>query len=168
MRFAQFYVALEGALAKLAGALVLLAVMLITVNAMMRYALNAPINWVDQFSGYFLVYATFLAAPWVLAKRGHVAIDVLRESLGPVGQRRLDVVVNLLGLVYCLAFTWISVLEVVRVYSRNTAFFDVVTVPQWPIYIVIPIGGLLLCGQFLLNILLPPPAAGGNAYGTEL
>ena len=92
MRFAQAYVALEGALAKLAGALVLLAVMLITVNAMMRYALNAPINWVDQFSGYFLVYATFLAAPWVLAKRGHVRGDI---GLGPAdGQAHLIGVVQ--------------------------------------------------------------------------
>ena len=66
-----------------AAAAVVLIFMTISVNyeIIMRYFLNNPTLWVNRASCFSLIYITFLGGAWVLAKEGHVRIEVLLDAL---------------------------------------------------------------------------------------
>jgi TRAP-type C4-dicarboxylate transport system permease small subunit len=142
---------LSKALAIFSGALLVGLVLLICINVFMRYGLNSPVIWADQVTGYFLVYMTFLASPWVLAQRKHISVDILREILGMRGRAVLSGLVGLAGCLYCLMFTYLSVAEIVRIVHRGSEFRDIITVPQWAVYWTLPVGFLMLAVQFALN-----------------
>lgn len=131
--------------------LIAVALWLVFANVALRYLFNSPFIWADQFTTYLLFYMTFLAAPWVLAKRGHVSIEVLRNMLRPGGRKLLDVVAHLITAAYFAAFTYLGVCELVRVVARNSQFADAVEFPQWVVYGALPVGAVLLALQALLN-----------------
>lgn len=136
------------------GALILVAMLLIiSLGVLGRYAFNSPIPWADQVATYGLVYVTFIGAPRVLARRGHVAVDILETSLNPLRQKMLRVLVDAVGALYCLAFCLLASRELGRLISRGSEFSDAFTLPQWVVYAVIPLGAALLCLQFLANFL---------------
>ena len=139
-------------LARTAGWLLVALLVLICANVFMRYVMNNPINWVDQITGYFLVYFTFLGAPWVLANRGHVAIEVIFDHMPPRARLLFGCVLDGIGSLYCLFFTYLGALECFKLVRRESAFADVIEVPQVWIYWVIPFGSFLLALQFLVNI----------------
>ena len=142
-------------LAQAAGGLLFLLLILICANVFMRYAIGNPINWVDQITGYFLVYFTFLGAPWVLASRGHVAVEVVHDKLPPGPRLWSGRALDLAGFVYSVLFTYLGILECMKLVSSESAFVDVIEVPQVAIYWVIPVGSTLLALQFLVNLLEP-------------
>jgi TRAP-type C4-dicarboxylate transport system permease small subunit len=140
------------ALATVSAALVLIASIVITMNVVMRYIFNDPLSWADQFAAYFLVYLCFLGAPWVLTLREHVAIDIVRTSLSESVDRYLVFVVDLVALIYCACFTILGARELFRIWTQGTLFMDVVAMPQWPVYAVIPLGSFILTLQLLFGL----------------
>ena len=136
------------------GAVILVAMLLMIVaNVVLRYAFNSPISWVDQIATYGVVYVTFIGAPRVLARRGHVSVDILESLLSAAGRRRLMVFIDAVGLVYCVAFSLLAAREIQRIVARDAQFSDAFTVSQWVVYIVIPLGSSLLALQFLAHLL---------------
>ncbi len=136
------------------GALILVAMLLIIAMGVLgRYAFNSPISWADQVATYGLVYVTFIGAPRVLARRGHVAVDILETSLNPLRRKMLRVFVDVVGVLYCLAFSLLASRELLRLIARGSEFQDAFTMPQWMVYFVIPLGAVLLCLQFLANFM---------------
>lgn len=107
--------------------------------------------WADQITGYGMVYITFLAAPWVLARRRHIAVDLLQESLGPQTRPLLGAVLGLVGFLYNAGFTWLAWSELARILARDSQFSDAILVPQWTIYWVLPVGSGLMALEFALN-----------------
>lgn len=139
------------ALAYFSGSLLIVLALLVTFNVVLRYGFGSPVIWADQVTSYFLVYITFLAAPWVLAQRKHITVDILREMLGERGNYILSIMVALAGCLYCLFFTYLSIEEVARILARNSEFRDIITVPQWAVYWTLPAGFILMAIQFVLN-----------------
>jgi TRAP-type C4-dicarboxylate transport system permease small subunit len=137
-----------------AGALILIAMLLIiAIGVLLRYVFNSPITWADQVATYGLVYVTFIGAPRVLALRRHVAVDILESSISPPRQRRLRVFVDVVGTIYCIVFLYLAARELVRVAAGGAEFQDAITVPQWAVYVAIPVGAALLALQFIANLL---------------
>ena len=133
----------------------LLAAMIIIVftNVVLRYGFGSPIAWADQVATYGIVYVTFIGAPRVLARRGHVAVDILENTLSPAGRRVLRTGIDTVGFLYCSVFTLLALRETQRLIDRGAQFTDAVTVPQWIVYSVIPLGAALLALQFLAHLL---------------
>ena len=79
-----------------AGILGVIAV-IIAINVVLRN-LGLPVIYgaLDAIQ-YALMIATFMGAPWVLAKGGHVKVDLLTASLAPVARARLSRVTSLIG-----------------------------------------------------------------------
>ena len=127
------------------------ALWLVFANVVLRYLFNAPFIWADQFTSYLLFYMTFLAAPWVLAVRAHVSIEIVRSMVRPRRQKWMDALGGVVTAVYFALFTWLGIGELVRVVQRHAQFADAVEFPQWVIYAALPVGTLLLTLQALVN-----------------
>ena len=156
----------------LCGVILLVMLLLICANVVMRYGYDSPIIWADQITTYGLVYLTFIGAPYALSQRAHVSVDILSSLLPNRHQRRLDVVLDVVGIVYCIAFSILTIQEIGRVVKRGSEFVDALIVPEWWVLIVLPIGAILLVVQFFANLLddidrLRPGHRGAGAQGAR-
>lgn len=77
-------------------ACVLLVVMLglVVLQVVSRYVFNTPFTWTEELARFVLVWLTFVAAGFVMARRIHISVDVVAARLS----RRGVVVVDALAL----------------------------------------------------------------------
>lgn len=120
----------------------------ITYEVLMRYYLGRPTFWAVDLSEYAMLWATFLAAPWVLRREGHVRVEVFVERLSARRQRALGVPISALGAIVCAIMTWQGAATVWDFYVRATYVAREWQVPQFAVYLAIPIGSALLTIEF--------------------
>ncbi len=121
----------------------------VTYEVVMRYLFTRPTIWAVDLSEYTLLWSTFLAAPWVLKREGHVTIDLLVNALGPTSRQRLGIVVSLIGAAICAIFAWSTAFSVIEYYQRELIIRHLWEIKQYIPYIAIPVGGTLLTIEFL-------------------
>lgn len=129
--------------------LVMCAVLIVCAEVVSRYVLNRPFVWVEQISGYILVYIVFLNAAWVLKKERHVKLDILLNRLNPKTQTLFNVVTSFVAAIVCLIITWYGVDVTWDYFQRDVPSIEMLRIPMFIIWGVIPVGGFLLFIQFL-------------------
>jgi TRAP-type C4-dicarboxylate transport system permease small subunit len=84
-----------------AAGICLAAVLLVTaLQVFCRYVLGAPLRWPEELSRLLFIWLTFsgcIALPWL---REHLAIEFVYEALPPPVRVVLDLLADLLGLVF--------------------------------------------------------------------
>lgn len=71
------------AMAILSAFLIVAATLVLTYEVVTRYFLHMTNDWVIELCIFLLIAATFLAAGYTQAERGHVGIEVMDEVLSP-------------------------------------------------------------------------------------
>jgi C4-dicarboxylate transporter DctQ subunit len=158
-----------GAIAALGVALAAIGLVasmfLIAYSVVMRYFLNQPVSWVDEFVGYLLVASVMLAAADALRHGEHIAVDIVTERLGHRGKR----VVALAGLVaVALAAALLTVEGADMVeFSRMVGLLSngKLAVPMWIPQLAVPVGAALLGAAAVVAILA---ALAGKAPGVPV
>ena len=143
----------SAAMGAVCGVVLLFILLLTCANVAMRYGFNSPILWAAQIATYGLVYLAFVGAPYALAQRAHVSVDIVASLLSAEHNRRLDVVLDVAGLLYCVAFAILAFQEIARVIKRGSAFVDALIVPEWMVLFVLPLSAVLLVVQYFANLL---------------
>lgn len=138
--------------AAIAGILLLLVTLFVSYSVVLRYLHFKPPIWILQFTEYALLWLTFLGAAWLLRKGGHIRIDTIVSRFGPKGRTILDVIVACLGGIVCVIILWFGVEKTIDFYQRGIMDVKSVTLPKYPLFLVIPLGGLLLLIQFIRNL----------------
>src|SRR5688572_17601352 len=128
------------ALAIVAAVLIGVMALTITYDVVMRYALNAPTSWSNDLSEYTLVWATFLAGPWLARTSGHVRIDLFTSVLTGAAQARLLGIAALASAAVCAVGAWQSAAETWDVFQRGLSVAKAWSVPQWLPYAAMPVG----------------------------
>ena len=136
-------------LACVAAATIVCIALSIDFEVVMRYFFNRPIGGVIDFSEYGLLYILFLTAAWVLAREGHVKVDLLLAALPSRRQRVLNIITSLVGALACAIFFCFGVWITWEAFEAGALLWKATFVPKWPIYMIIPFGSLLLSLQFL-------------------
>ncbi len=136
-----------------ASSILIAGMMLIIVyDVIMRYFFNKPTVWVQVVSEYLLVYICFLAAAWILRNGGHIRIGLLIDSLKPRNQALMNSITTTIGTLVCLTLLWQSSERLWKLIREGTQPLLVFSFPDWTIYIVIPVGSLLLTIHFARKI----------------
>ena len=134
----------------LAGALLIFMMLSVSADVFMRYFLNQPIFWVVEINEYAILYTTFLGAAWVLAKEGHVKVELAVDHLRPKHQAMAGAVTSILGAAACGVLVWFSAEATWNHYISGVWDpGDLLEVPTAYVMVIIPVGGLLLFVQFL-------------------
>ena len=138
-----------GALTYLAAGILTFIMLAVCWDVIARAVAGAPLKWVLEFSEYSLLYITFLGAAWVLKNERHVIVDIGLNWLNPKTRALFNVATSILGAIICLLLTWYG-WDVAWEHLQQ-GFFQptVIRPPDFPIFVIIPIGSFLLFIQFL-------------------
>jgi TRAP-type C4-dicarboxylate transport system permease small subunit len=138
----------------IAAVLLLAAGMLVTCEQVfMRYVLKASTIWQTEFVTYSVVAATFLGSPYVLMRRGHVNVDLIPLYLPHKARMILAVAAALAALAFCLALTWATFHFWQAAWAQGQRSQTVWGPPLWIVYLPMLVGMVLLCLQYLAEIL---------------
>ncbi len=132
---------------------VLTAALVLAAGVFLRYFLKAATDWQDETAVFLLVGATFLCGAHVQQSRGHIGIDALVGFLSPRWNRRRQVLVDLLSLMFCAFFAWKSWSLLGEAVHEGHTTSSSLASPLWIPYGLMASGVSLLCVQLLLQLL---------------
>jgi len=101
------------ALAMLAGAVITAITIGLIANVAARVFLGTSLFGLVDAIEMGLMAATFLAAPWVLQKNAHVAVDIVIASLPQNVARRVMMAMMLLGALISGVLSYSSILQAI-------------------------------------------------------
>ena len=142
---------LNSAMAWLAAAAIIFMMLAISYAVMMRYVWSKPVPWIVEISSYLMLYITFLGTAWLQRKGGHVEVDLLTGRLKPRIRAVLKALTSLGGAVVGFVLAWKGSLVTVDYFQRDVTAIGILNTPQFLLMGIIPIGGILLLVEFLLQ-----------------
>jgi TRAP-type C4-dicarboxylate transport system permease small subunit len=114
-----------------------------------------------------MLWITFLGTAYLLLRNRHVSIQIITSRLGEKGKRFLGYIHNLLGAFLCLTLLYFTCASTLDHIVRKVIDVQAVDIPKGFVLLVIPLGFLLLCLQFLRRFFeglkRPPHSEGRDA-----
>jgi TRAP-type C4-dicarboxylate transport system permease small subunit len=157
------YRGLLHACAVLAALLLGVTAVLITGDVVARNVGLGSLPWILEVSEYVLPLATFLVAPWLLARNEHVRLDVLLTALPPRSTRALARAGDLLGLAVCAVFVVYGVRAIASSAQQGSLVIKTIVFPEWWLYAPVPACFALLAIEFVRRLVAPGAPAGAHA-----
>ncbi len=144
-------------LSKLCGiistTLIASAVLVTTQMVVVRYLFKMSTVWQTEYVIFSLAAATFIGAPYVLMKKGHVNVDLIPYYLNQKGKNILAIVAAILALTFLLVLFYSSVQLTNHAWVKNIKTPTIWNFPMWKVYIFLPIGMGIMVLQYLADIL---------------
>ncbi len=138
---------------RLAAASFLVVGAMITYEVVMRYLFVAPTIWAEELSRFVQIWATYLAAAYVLKHRELISITLLVERLDPARRRWLEA----FSLVWIIAFSAVAVVYGLQILVdsivQGRATSTMLALPKWTTESAVPIGFALLALQATAELL---------------
>jgi TRAP-type C4-dicarboxylate transport system permease small subunit len=147
---------IEDAAVVLAGIAIIAVMLLVSADAILRYAFRAPLSFQLHLTEYYLLpISMLLALAWGYRNGGTIQIKLLLTVLP---ERVTNPIVRLClaaASVYMAALAWRSYLVFIRAWENHEV---VVGVIDWPVgwsWIWVPIGCALLSARLMLDAIAP-------------
>jgi TRAP-type C4-dicarboxylate transport system permease small subunit len=146
------YRGLLHACAVVAAVLLGATALLITGDVVARNVGLGTLPWILEVSEYVLPLATFLVAPWLLARNDHVRLDVLLTALPPRLARALARGGDLIGLAVCAVFVVYGARAIASSAQQGSLVIKSVVFPEWWLYAPVPLCFALLAIEFVRRL----------------
>ena len=130
----------------------------VAYEVMVRWLGFRPPVWPVAVSEFTLLYATVLAAPWVLRQSGHIQVNTLAAALPARMRKALGRTLSVLGALICLVVAWYALRVTLSAKGLEIRSFEM---PKWLVYAPLPLGFLLLAVEFARH------AAAGTLFGGQ-
>jgi TRAP-type mannitol/chloroaromatic compound transport system permease small subunit len=133
--------------------LLLAAVLISTVNALLRYAFDIGSNAWLELQWYLFAAMFMLGAGYVFLHDQHVRIDVVAGRLPRRMQVWIDVIgITLFLLPLCVFVAWTSLPSIGKAIDTMEVSANPGGLIRWPLYVLVPIGFALLSAQSLSEL----------------
>ena len=126
--------------------------LVLTYSVIVRDLLRWSTDWQDEISVFLLVGATFLSAPWVQARRGHIAIEAVAGLLSPKAQRIRLLCADLVCLAFASLFGWLCWKLLIEAIESGEVTDSVFAPPLWFPYSLMTVGITLLALRFVVQV----------------
>jgi len=123
--------------------------LVIFMEVIARYFFNHTFRGIIQFSGYSLLFITFLSTAWVERKGGHVSMDILSSRLNSQARLILDLFISIVLTVASFTIFWYGAKVTLQTWRMNYLSSQELKISLYLIYFIIPFGMLLLAIQYL-------------------
>lgn len=142
------------AIGKLAMWFILIAILVSTINAIIRKVFSVSSNaWLEL--QWVLFGAVFLlCASWTLIVNEHIRIDIINQQLSRRARNWIEMIGHLFFLLpMCLVLLYTSIPFFTRSFMGNEQSLSAGGLPQWPAKFLVPAGFLLLTLQAISEII---------------
>lgn len=136
-------------LALMAGVVLVIDILLITSEVLARNLGIAGLGWVSDIIEYSLPLATLLIAPWLVAGKGHVRLDLVVERLSQRRRQSTYRATMLLAAAVTGVLTYASWLLLVDTYRSGALVMKSLVYPEWWVMAAVPPLFFLLAAECL-------------------
>ncbi len=134
--------------------LILIAVIISTVNALIRKLFNSSSNaWLE--AQWYLFAAVFmLGAAYTFLRNEHIRIDIVTSNFSKRTRDWIDVFGHVVFLLpFCWLMTWHGTPFFLRSFAIGEASMNAGGLIQWPAKILVPLGFILLLAQGISELI---------------
>jgi len=136
---------------RMVGVLILTAMVLIVfVNACMRYAFNSGFIATEEVLRYLFIYMTFIGVVEVAYQRGHISVTILTDAL----HGRLRTAVHIAGYILMLFAVWVLIDGTAMYYEESATSVGQVTKLPFRVVISAMMFGALGLAVFIIRDLV--------------
>lgn len=133
---------------KAAAWLILIAVIVSTVNALIRYGFSMSSNAWLELQWYLFAGTFLLCAPWTLKSNEHIRIDVVTGRYSPRVHAWIDIVGGFVFLIpMCLVILWAAIPFALDSITSGEMSSNSGGLIIWPAKLLIPVAFFLLLLQ---------------------
>lgn len=148
--------ALELIAVLIAAAMMLAAMVLMTIDTLMRYGFNNPLLFqLPLTEDYLLVGLVMLALPWGFRTGGYIRISGVAGKLPPALRLGLFRIGLLVSAAYTAMLCWQSWMLMVKVFIAGETKMGVMDFPIWLSQVWVPIGLGLLTARLVMTAIGP-------------
>ncbi len=135
----------------------IMAVMVINVlwQVSSRFLLQSPSSFTDELARYLLIWLSMLGASYVTGKRMHLSIDLLSQKINPDKRNALNAFIYGIVAVFALLVMVVGGSRLVYLVFTLGQTSPALEIPLSVVYIVLPVGGLIIIYYSIMNILHP-------------
>lgn len=114
----------------------------------MRYVVNRPVIWSEEFARYVFVWFTYLGASYGVKRKAHIRLSFLHERL----PRKLQILINIItNLIMVVVFLYLVPYGIEAVKYQHELLSSAMQIPLSYIFVAIPIGLTLVSIRLLIN-----------------
>jgi TRAP-type C4-dicarboxylate transport system permease small subunit len=146
----------------MSGIVLLSILAIMSAEVFFRYFLNRPILGTVEISSYLLVVFGFTGMAWTQSKKGHIIIELVIEKFSKRTNHVLRIICLILSLAIFVIITWQTSIAFWRSWEIQEVRWGALPLPVWPVKFVVAFGSLILCIQFVIDIVDEVRCGGAN------
>jgi TRAP-type C4-dicarboxylate transport system permease small subunit len=146
--FWKFFDRFSDIMAALAGVILIFITAAMCYTIFMRFIFRRTTIWITPMSEYALLWIVFLGTTWLLRGGGHITTDVIYVHLNEKTKHYLDFIMSIIGGLACAMLFYFGVVHMWDCIIHGVTDVRAITVPKSAIFIIIPLGSILLTIQF--------------------
>ncbi|QED48174.1 TRAP transporter small permease [Cytobacillus dafuensis] len=136
----------------ISGIFIVLITGMIFYEVLSRAFFNSPTVFATELSIYSLIGSCFIGSGYALRTFSHITVDLVINIVSDKVKTILAILSNFLGLLFSVIFTWYGIHHVQSTYTLGVTSSSLLRVPMYLPELLLPIGGILLCFAFVLQI----------------
>lgn len=133
--------------------------LLVTADVVARNLGWGTLPWILEVSEYCLPLATFLVAPWLLARGEHVRVDVLVTLLPRRIARGLERAADAAGFAVSAVFVVYGIRAIASSVQQGSLVMKSIVFPEWWLFAPVPVSFAFLGVEFLRRLFARPGPA---------
>lgn len=138
--------------AYVAGFFIILTTAMIFFDVISREIFNKPTSWATELSIYSIIGSCFLGSGYAVRTYSHITVDLLINSVNDRIKTILAYLSNALGLVFSIIFVFYGFQHSMNTLELGVTSASLLRVPMFLPELLLPVGGVLMCLAFILQI----------------
>ncbi|MFC0270192.1 TRAP transporter small permease [Metabacillus herbersteinensis] len=136
----------------LSGFSIILTTFMIFFEVISRAFFNQPTIWATELSIYAIIGSCFLGSAYAVRTYSHITVDILITNVNDRIKTILAYLSNALGLVFSIIFTFYGFHHSMKTMELGVTSASLLRVPMYLPELLLPVGGVLMCLAFILQI----------------
>ena len=135
----------------IAGLVLVVLVLCTFLGVFARYIFNAPFNWLEEMQLAAMVWISFLMAGVCFRKGGHVAIEIIVDSLPERTQHIIEILIAVVVYFVLICFLRSSV-SFTQLFIRTARKTPILAIPYKYIYGIGPVSAILMMISYTVTL----------------
>ncbi len=168
-RFRRAVERIASVLQQLAGVIILVTAIGVSINALARYGLSKDIAFVTEVGGFVFLFVIFLGLAGTFLAGSHISVELLSLFVSSrIARWVQEVVVPIISVAFLTVLVVAATDMTLRYYEAGRLTVGLVPMPFWLFMAVVPVGALVLDVLLLIVIYHRLREGPGRGTGADL